>query len=113
MTVGPWRPISIQHYDTRISEIRIQSNVADDKSVKVDVAFNVSAPGPKKASVHLKSLDGQPIAGHHDVSCDGSGNTSFDLTTGSVDLWYPIGYGKQPLYLVEIQITDTVRHPPT
>lgn len=110
MTVGPWRPISLQYYDTRIGDIRVTPTIAADKSVKVDVSFEVSSNDTKKASVVVRSLTQESIAAAS-VNCEnGIGKATLETEPGKLEFWYPVGYGKHPLYVVEIELSDPVRH---
>ncbi len=38
----------------------------------------------------------------------GTGSASFSAKRGECELWYPVGYGKQPLYTFELTIKDAV-----
>jgi beta-mannosidase len=60
-------------------------------------------------SVVLKSSAGAVVKKAADVKFkDGRGVVQFELAKGEVDLWYPVGYGKQVLYTVEVQVADQV-----
>ena len=39
----------------------------------------------------------------------GSARIVFHFEDGEVKLWYPVGYGEQPLYEVQVRIYDDVR----
>ncbi|TDL29523.1 glycoside hydrolase family 2 protein [Rickenella mellea] len=107
MTVGPWRPIYIQTYHTRITDLCVKTSVAEDLAVQINVSFALSEHVTSAASVQLKSLDGQTVIGESKInSGTGSGEAHFSFNPGVLDLWYPIGYGKQPLYTVEVKVSD-------
>lgn len=109
MTVGPWRPITIHTYETRISDLYIKSTVSEEFEVNVDVNFTLSDTIPAAASVVLKSPDGVTIMGSNNVRItDGQATVSYKFSRGSVDLWYPVGYGHQPLYTVDVHVSHEV-----
>lgn len=37
MTVGVWKPVFIEHYMSRISDVRVDADVAENLSVSVEV----------------------------------------------------------------------------
>lgn len=110
MTVGPWRPVSIHSYTTRIADLRALPVVADDYSVELEVQLELSDPVPgATANVSFKGTDGKLVIGESglDVS-SGKGVVQFKFSKGVLELWYPIGYGKQPQYTVDVEILDGV-----
>ena len=109
MTVGPWRPISLEIYGTRVTDLRTTTSVGEDFSVKLDVSLTLSERVPSHVTVSLKSLDGRTILAESGLhSDDGSAEAHFSFGPGVLNLWYPVGYGKQALYSVEVQVSDKV-----
>jgi len=109
MTVGPWKPISIQFYENRITEVDIRSQVSEQLDVQVPVALAFSEKVSGFVTVSLKAPDGTVVASSKDIKTDqGQAKAKFDFKPGQVELWYPVGYGKQPLYTVEIELNDQV-----
>ena len=41
-------------------------------------------------------------------SVDGTAEAHFSFEPGAVELWYPTGYGKQALYVVEVEVSEKV-----
>ena len=109
MTVGPWKPISLHSYVNRIVDLHIRSIVSESLDVKVTVDFSVSAKIAGSASIVLKDPDGSRRIEETDMKISsGRGQAEFFFSAGVLDLWYPVGYGKQPIYTAEVQITDEV-----
>jgi len=115
MTAGPWRPISFHTYDIRIAEVWANAIVSEKLEPRVDLSFElagdefvgtvqVSVRGPSKASI--KEIKDVKVAG-------GKGSTTYTFGDDEVELWYPIGYGKQPLYEIEVAAIDDVSAPST
>lgn len=109
MTVGPWKPITLHAYQAFIAEVDIRSKVSERLDVNLTVDFTLSSPSSGAASVIVKNAAGVQVAEETNMRGEsGRYRTEFVFTAGSVDLWYPVGYGKQPIYTVEVKIADEV-----
>ncbi|KAF8076338.1 glycoside hydrolase family 2 protein [Lyophyllum atratum] len=107
MTVGPWKPISIQFYESRIVDLDVRSAISEALDVKLtaDTTFSEKASGV--VSFVLKAPDGSIEASATRIPTDaGHAKVSFDFAAGKLDLWYPVGYGKQPLYTFEAELAN-------
>jgi beta-mannosidase len=104
MTCGPWRPINLEVFSSRISDLYFTTNV--DKSLK-------SAEFVAKADV-----EGEATEVRFDISLDGKdissktvkaskGHATHTFTIKDPELWFPIRYGKQPLYIVTATLSQT------
>ncbi|KAF9263450.1 glycoside hydrolase family 2 protein [Marasmius fiardii PR-910] len=102
MTTGPWKPINLQTYGNRITEVDIRTVVSTDLDVELNVQVEVS-DNPSSVKVLLKSPNGSVVVTDTTTS---DGRVSFKFKYGELDLWYPVGYGKQPLYTVEVEVKD-------
>jgi beta-mannosidase len=108
VTVGPWRPINLHTYASTITDLRVVSAVAEDLSVTVDVTFAVSSSAHVLTTiVSLLEPGGAAITPASSNPEDGP-HVRFAFTPGEVELWYPVGYGKQPLYTVIVTTHDQV-----
>jgi hypothetical protein len=108
MTIGPWKPIRLHSYANRIVDLDIRSDVSESLDVKITVDFGVSANTPDFASVVLRNPDGSRRMVEATRVSGGHGRTESFFSAGVLDLWYPVGYGRQPIYSVEVQIADGV-----
>ncbi|KAG7097004.1 hypothetical protein E1B28_004398 [Marasmius oreades] len=107
MTTGPWKPVSVQTYRNRITELDVRSKVSPTLDVQLSIRLELLEKVPGTASVTLKSPDGSMVVTDGHISTDtGHSQISFSFTPGEVRLWYPVGYGKQPLYTVEVEVKD-------
>lgn len=114
MTAGPWRPVYLHSYSTRIKDLRISSNVNSDLAVDLDVSISLDAPLSGAADIVLLDESGNVVVKKDDVKLDnGYTKEHFHLEKGEVELWYPVGYGKQPLYSVKVKVKDEVCPLPT
>ncbi|KAF9534884.1 beta-mannosidase [Crepidotus variabilis] len=107
MTVGPWKPIRLESYSKRISEIDIQSEVSEFLDVKLSVTLSVSGNTPAYASVTLKTPE-KSVERHIEKLevRDGQAKVEWEWAPQQLRLWYPVKYGEQPLYTTEVEIVD-------
>ena len=115
MTVGPWKGVTIQSYKTRISDFRISTildlNASGSDFLKGNVSFAIA--GENRDVVALPTIaksSGDDFQTLSTVSLDsGHGISSFSAKPGDLELWYPIGHGKQVMHRVELTVKDAVR----
>ncbi|KLJ12427.1 beta-mannosidase [Blastomyces silverae] len=103
MTCGPWRPVHLEIYKARISDLHFRQNV--DKSLKRaelvvtaeiegnadNVAFHISLGGEEKGSETVDIKDGIASVTFH---------------VQDPQLWYPSNYGEQPLYALSATLSS-------
>lgn len=112
MTVGPWKPIKLETYHNRITDLDVRSEVSEALDVKLSASFAFSEKTPGYASFVLKKPDGSVEASADKIPVNGAGiaKVNFEWQPGEIQLWYPVGYGSQPLYTVEVLVTDKVSY---
>lgn len=112
MTVGPWRPILFHTYQNRITDLDVRSQVSESLDVNLTAEFSLLDDTPGFASFILKKPDGSREASADKMPTELAGNkkVSFSFAPSQLQLWYPVNYGAQPIYTVEVQITDMVDH---
>ncbi|KAK3955729.1 glycoside hydrolase superfamily [Pseudoneurospora amorphoporcata] len=98
LTCGPWRPINLEIFESRLADLNVESTVSENlKSADIKVTAEVEGKADK---VRFDiSLDGKQVASETVQASSGKATASFNLENPS--LWYPIRYGKQPLYQVK------------
>jgi beta-mannosidase len=115
MTVGPWKPIGLHTYNTKIVDIDVRSKVSERLDVDLTVDFSLSTLTSGLASVTLRDSLGVQVAEENNMKATLEPlRAEFAFSAGFLDLWYPVGYGKQPLYTVEVKLADevhTMQHP--
>jgi len=104
MTCGPWRPINLEIFSSRISDLYFTSNV--DKSLKS--AEFVAKADIEGSATEVKFdilLDGKEVASKT-VTAE-KGHASHKFTIDNPALWFPVRYGKQPLYTVTATLIES------
>jgi beta-mannosidase len=108
MTCGPWRPISLHTYTVRITDLRVQTHVSESLDADIKVSLHVSSL-TGWMSVTIRDKTGQVVREADSLIInDGKAEVEFEGAKGEFELWYPVGYGKQPMYSVQVQVTDEV-----
>lgn len=101
MTCGPWRPINLEIFSSRISDLYFTSDV--DESLKsAEFVAKVDLEGGAPEVKFSVSLNGKEVASKTvDVS---KGHATHTFKISDPELWYPIRYGKQPLYTITAKL---------
>lgn len=102
---GIWRNIYINGYtDARIEDVYITQNHCCGKvSLDVRVRINRWAEGAVKVEAKVAAPDGNEITGSISTS-EYENHIKIDID--NPELWWPNGYGKQPLYHVEVVLKE-------
>ena len=103
MTCGPWQPIRIETYTARVADV--WTNIKVDESLKsANITANAQIEGVHRGKVSFTlSLDGKSISQSVvKVDNENSANAEFHLDTPA--LWYPHGFGAQPLYKISASL---------
>jgi beta-mannosidase len=117
VTVGIWRPIGLETWDTaRIASVRplvdvdggtgrltVHIKVQRDRAVSSDLPVSVTVAGPVTAT---SAPGGSGPLTVEAVIPAGADEIAVALAVPNVALWWPRGYGEQPRYDVEVRITD-------
>ncbi|PMD61127.1 glycoside hydrolase family 2 protein [Hyaloscypha bicolor E] len=103
MTCGPWRPINLEMFSSRISDLYFITDV-DESLDSAEFIAKADVEGTASEVNFVLSLAGEKIASETVKVIKGHATHTFEINTP--ELWYPVRYGKQPLYT----ITATLRH---
>ncbi|KAJ8089496.1 hypothetical protein PM082_014751 [Marasmius tenuissimus] len=114
MTAGPYRPIELKTYTIQVSDIYARTSL-DANSFKRSLSLDITVKGSisvvKKARVSLAKWASETVVRSEEVpipslsSGDEIKNVlQWELTADEVSLWWPVGYGEQPLYDLKVEI---------
>jgi beta-mannosidase len=105
MTAGPWRPVRLEVFHSRIAVLRVKYQVATGLDVVSGTIFaKVEGQAGRTVAFSIASEDRTLFEGTSVVNEDGMAEIAFDLQQPS--LWYPHGYGPQPIYEVSAVLTN-------
>ncbi|KAI2779269.1 glycoside hydrolase family 2 protein [Daldinia loculata] len=103
MTAGPWRPIYLEQYVSRIDDVWTQYEVSEDLKRCSGRILAKVAGASQKSIVLSVSLGGATVWEKECVvDSDGLAETEFQID--NPELWYPFGYGQQVRYELKATI---------
>ncbi len=104
MTCGPWRAVRVETYVSRVDSLRVDYELNDSlERANGTISATVENGAGKTMRFRVKFDDTDIFVG--DTRVD-NGQASVKFHIGKPKLWYPRGYGEQPLYTV----TATIVH---
>ncbi|EMD39457.1 glycoside hydrolase family 2 protein [Gelatoporia subvermispora B] len=123
MTCGPYRPIHLISYSARLSDVHIRACVGPGPLYKPALKIGLSVDGDitaaKRVWIALHDAHNQNLVAEKTVDLTNLGllhnieSTARNLGNvvewelyGLVELWWPIGFGKQQLYVVYVTLFD-------
>ena len=97
MTAGPWRAVRLESYYARIADLWTDYKLSSDfKSVSGTVFAKVEGKEGSSVGFGVNLKGKEVVKGTAKTGSDGIAKLDFDIK--DVELWFPHGYGKQPLY---------------
>ncbi|MFI1675685.1 glycoside hydrolase family 2 protein [Streptomyces sp. NPDC020607] len=103
VTAGMWRPVRLEHWSTaRIARVRPLVTVDGARGrveLRVDLERAASGAG-RPLAVHAT------VAGASARAVADDNAVTLVLDVPDVELWWPRGYGEQPLYDIELTLLD-------
>ncbi|QRV98035.1 beta-mannosidase [Ceratobasidium sp. AG-Ba] len=107
MTVGPYRPIYLHTFKTRITDLHAKASVSAvpslSRSLELTPTLSGNASDAVRMEVSLESADGRVVRVE---KFDHVSKVEWAFKEGEVALWWPVAYGQQPLYTVEVIVFD-------
>ncbi|KAG6856280.1 hypothetical protein H0H87_005890 [Tephrocybe sp. NHM501043] len=114
MTAGPYRPITLKTYSARLNEVHTRASVSFHKItgvsasyLKVDVIIEGSAIS-EAVEVVLKDSAGKELKRERVVLKENATTVcdlvAWNLSSEDVRPWWPVGYGEQNLYDVQVSL---------
>ena len=105
MTAGPWRPVYLEQYVSRVADVWAQNEVsADLKTCSGSLLVKTDGANPETDKVVVTiSREGRTVLEKDlTLQADGLATTAFEIA--NPDLWYPFGYGEQARYQLEARL---------
>ena len=98
-TAGPWRPVYLEQYSVKVSDLWAQMEVSPDLktcSGRLFATLDATTTAIQKVTLTL-SLDGKTIF-EEVCDVDEKGLVQAEISLDKPQLWYPHGYGSQTRY---------------
>ncbi|RAR07786.1 glycoside hydrolase family 2 protein [Stemphylium lycopersici] len=97
-TCGPWREVRLETYQARIEDLRIDYEL-DDSLKTVQGTISAVIEGVSADTISFDVYDGDTRVFREAAKID-RGVAKVDFRVNNPKLWYPHGYGAQPLYTI-------------
>lgn len=105
---GIWRPIRLEVYSVRVSDLRMDIDISEDQKLAViNAAADIEGDDhmPHCVAEFKVNLGGKVIS-FSSVEVDRDGKASVQLKVPNPELWMPAGYGKQTLYTLSVTVSS-------
>lgn len=109
---GIWRNISIQAYEgARFEDVHIrQTHVHERVNLQVNLETQTWTEENVKAELTVIDPEGMAvIVKHSDMGSREQSAVQFDVDIANPQLWWPNGYGDQPLYTIKVRLMQGER----
>ena len=115
VTAGVWQPIYLEAWDAaRIAAVRPLVVRANEKEAVTEVHVEVEGESAGlELTLTLRDPAGRAVV---ERAADADGHKTATLEVPNPQLWWPIGYGEQPLYTLQVDlkkdetVLETWRH---
>ncbi|MFD8641235.1 glycoside hydrolase family 2 protein [Streptomyces zaomyceticus] len=108
VTAGMWRPVRLEHWSTaRLAEVRPLVTV-DGTTGRVEL--HVRAPRTASGSGRRLTLRATVAGAVAETSFEGE-EATLRIEVAEPELWWPRGYGAQPLYGLDVELLDESGEP--
>ena len=103
--VGIWRAIRLEGYSAaRLADIHLRQRHADGKvTLAAHIQADVYQPAPLAVTLVLTAPDGQTQAIQTALA---AGSATAAIEIADPQLWWPNGYGGQPLYTLQVELVS-------
>ncbi|MGW2093127.1 glycoside hydrolase family 2 protein [Promicromonospora sukumoe] len=107
-TAGLWKPVRVERWRVaRIARVTPLATVADDGSGLVDVRVEIETSGLSEAGPLVVDVSVGDRGTTTGIPAGWTGGVlDVRVEAGDVDLWWPAGYGEQPLYPIEVAVYE-------
>ena len=108
MCAGIWRPIRLEVYSARLSDLRTDINIAPDyQSATICVSAEIESVETQKLHVKATVSSAGKVVSEATRFVSSDGKVSVNLPIDRPSLWMPAGYGSQNLYDVHVTLSST------
>lgn len=98
-TCGPWKDVRLETYEARVEDLQIDYEV-DSSLSKVSGKITAVVEGTTGDLIKFSAdINGEEVF-NGSADLDDQGRAEVEFHVSSPKLWYPHGYGEQPLYTV-------------
>jgi beta-mannosidase len=107
---GPWRPVRLEIFQTRVVDIRVDYNLSESLDV-VSGSIEAFIEGSHGKAVRFSMYKDEQLLFQEDQPINSEGITQVKFSLRKPSLWFPHGYGEQSMYLFSASIESTDKDP--
>ncbi len=109
--IGIWKDIRLEGFSSRMENVQLHQIHKDDGSVTItaDITAACASSAELTASLEIVHPDGSTQSVEESLywfDDDTEHSCNLQLPIPNPQLWWPAGYGSQPLYTVEVTLKD-------
>lgn len=105
MCAGIWRPVRLEQYSARISDIRTELELAKDhSSATMKVGIKVESQQQRILIARITIRLGGDVISTTEAKMSQEGKSTVAIRVDKPSLWMPSGYGKQTLYDIDVTL---------
>ncbi|MDF2993643.1 MAG: beta-galactosidase/beta-glucuronidase [Microbacterium sp.] len=115
ISIGIWRGVRLERVpDLELDDLFVSTVHAADGDARLRVQWDLIAhtdPGPAPTRVRVLDPEGELVAEvtAEAVASRGTSRHAIEIDVPDARLWWPFGYGAQPLYRVEASVDGSAR----
>jgi beta-mannosidase len=103
--IGIWKDIRLEGYSVRFEDVHVRQTLAlDGAAINADIDVKLSGKADLQASMRVTGPDGEQFLTEELIPGEGRANLAVEIP--HPQLWWPNGYGPQPLYEVEVTLKE-------
>lgn len=103
-TCGPWRDVRLETYQSRVEDLRVDYKLDENlKAVRGTISARVEGSSAKDVTFAVFDGDNRVFK---ETASVGEGVAKVEFHVNSPKLWFPHGYGEQPLYKITATVTS-------
>ena len=114
MTCGPYRPVTLIPFRTRIAAVDVRPRVSQPPSLTPSLVVHIRLDGAAqdtiKLTATLRAADTGAVVTSQDAMLVGEHSNLAEVVDwqfgNEVDLWWPVGYGRQARYILELELKN-------
>ncbi|KAF2085380.1 glycoside hydrolase family 2 protein [Saccharata proteae CBS 121410] len=100
ITCGPWKAVRLEVYEARISDLRVDYDLGPGLEI-AHGTMSAKVEGHQGQTVLFTAMHGSSLVFKARACVDASGTAKTEFRVDRPKLWFPHGYGSQPLYDVK------------
>lgn len=108
VTAGIWRPVRIEGWTAaRLASVRcdVTADLGDAPVGRVRIAVGLEREGDERALSLRARVHGTEVTVEV-AAADAAADVALDVPLEAADLWWPRGYGAQPLHELTLELVD-------